>query len=96
MHVFHNLYVLYVSVLLLTDADSIQGSKTNLTSSYALYESVKLPNENHYEMDTSMVRTSGAVFCIFKYTIGWSMAVQYSNFTTKVFLCRLGKNERNL
>ncbi|XP_065899825.1 uncharacterized protein [Dysidea avara] len=36
------------------DADSIQGSKTNLTSSYALYESVKLPNENHYEMDTSM------------------------------------------
>ena len=65
MHVFHNLYVLYVSVLLLTDADSIQGSKTNLTSSYALYESVKLPNENHYEMDTSMVRTSGAVVFIF-------------------------------
>jgi len=46
----------------LTDADSLQGSRTNLTSSYALYESINLPEENHYEMETSMVSTCAPIF----------------------------------
>ena len=46
----------------LTDADTLQGSRTNLTSSYALYESIKSPEENHYEMEISMVSTCGHIF----------------------------------
>lgn len=60
----------------LTDANSNYDSRTNLTSSYALYESIK-PKESHYEMETSVVRTSGRVYCRFYvllYTTGWSVS----------------------